>query len=213
MSRLLSMMNIFSTNQLLRYSNAVKMMWEAYKNLKKIFFVDLITLIIDLSKRGRFFSNFVAFSQYLNFKSVCTTCPILQQFVRLRTITYNLLEKSLKTFIGLLMYLVSRSELLLWICSNQYLTFFSRTYYSLTINFQLVFFQARFSTLHSSLLERHSIFIVGPKLLGSHNWIPITLRFQQSIHKFSIASKARRIMNFRLSRKLEDSSIFHCFRS
>ena len=145
---------------------------------------------------------------------MCTTCPILQQFVRLRTITYNLLEKSLKTFIGLcIYYLVSRSELLLSICSNQYLTFFSRTYYSLTINFQLVFFQARFSTLHSSLLERHSIFIVGPKLLGSHNWIPITLRFQQSIHKFSIASKARRIMNFRLSRKLEDSSIFHCFRS
>ena len=135
------------------------------------------------------------------------------QFVRLRTITYNLLEKSLKTFIGLLMYLVSRSELLLWICSNQYLTFFSRTYYSLTINFQLVFFQARFSTLHSSLLERHSIFILGPKLLGSHNWIPITLRFQQSIHKFSIASEARKFMNFRLSRKLEDSWNFYCFRS
>ena len=146
-------------------------------------------------------------------------CALHAQFYiiicTVRTIAYYYIQ-----FIGQVaenfywaMYLVSRSELLLWICSNQYLTFFSRTYYSLTINFQLVFFQARFSTLRSSLLERHSIFILGPKPLGSHNWIPITLRFQQNIHKFSIVSEARKFMNFRLSRKLEDSWFFYCFRS
>ena len=172
------------------------------QKFEKTFLVDLISLIWVKE----------AFSQYLNFKSVCTTCPILHQHT-IRTIAYYYIQGKVVENFYWAMYLVSRSELLLWICSNQYLTFFSRTCYSLTINFQLVFFQAQFSTQHSSLLERHSIFIIGPKILGSHNWIPITLRFQQNIHKFSIVSEARRFMNFRLSRKLEDSWNSYCFRS
>ena len=140
------------------------------KNLPRRFDVtDLSKLVI--SKRKIFFQILWPSHNILTLRVCALHAQFYINICTVRTIAYYYIQ-----FIGQVaenfywaMYLVSRSELLLWICSNQYLTFFSRTYYSLTINFQLVFFQVRFSTLRSSLLERHSIFILGPKPLGSHN--------------------------------------------
>ena len=175
MLRLLSMMNIFSTNQLFRHSKTVTIMWEGHK---KTLFVDL-TLLIWVNVKSKIFQilwpshNIVTQGTLqwflLNFESVCALArTITYNWVKMRTIAYNLLDMLLKTFIGL--FSITRSKLLPWICCNQYLTFFSRTYYSLTINFQLVFSRIDFSTLRSSLLERHSIFILWPKPLHSRTW-------------------------------------------
>ena len=139
------------------------------QKFEKTFLVDLISLIWVKE----------AFSQYLNFKSVCTTCPILHQHT-IRTIAYyNIQGKVVENFYWA-MYLVSRSELLLWICSNQYLTFFSRTCYSLTINFQLVFFPG--SIFYAALFTIR-------ETLNIHNWAQNFRKSQLNSYNPTISTK------------------------